>query len=592
MKKVLLLSLAVTTAISTFASAPSFLWGKLIDSPQTQDLSSKVVFTTDGNVVSLSQFGSRAATDTIGYDGVKIGTGAATTSNSDNLNLLVIKHNIADGSRMWSVSSSDGDFYVASYSNMIATADGGALVLVKGRSSDQATLSTPVIVDNSGAKIDFPDWNTSVRIYNQILIKINSDGNVVWARNIVMDQLPVPNATATGATESTTDGVSPYALAEDSEGNIYIGGNYRAPMFLTGDKNATYILTPRNISNYTGDVQSAAGGLYVIRLDKDGNYLNHLRASGDEITRDQANLFYIDGKNLYIAGTLKGSTGKEFTIGKQSIKLVNENDGFYVAKVSTDLTTVSYINQVKAYDKSSKQNTKLRDLQIINDKIYVVGGATGGYGAAGSTEAAISTKSTLDEGWFVVLNETDGSWVGGAFDETNIGAYLNVFTDNDKIYFYGYRLNKADGSFIDEYEDGKYTLTDRYTVAKGGGAPTGYSAAFNAKTKAVVTLTRGNAAFTYGNDATSAAPTSWGGLIAAYTFADTSAAPTIAQDDNTLSVKGANGQIVITTTEDKDVVISNLAGQVVGKLTAKVGESVYPISAGFYLVNNQKVIVR
>jgi hypothetical protein len=592
MKKVLLLSLAVTTAISTFANAPSFLWGKLIDSPQTQDLSSKVVFTTDGNVVSLSQFGSRAATDTIGYDGVKIGTGAATTSNSDNLNLLVIKHNIADGSRMWSVSSSDGDFYVASYSNVIATADGGALVLVKGRSSDQATLSTPVIVDNSGAKIDFPDWNTSVRIYNQILIKINSDGNVVWARNIVMDQLPVPNATATGATESTTDGVSPYALAEDSEGNIYIGGNYRAPMFLTGDKNAAYILTPRNISNYTGDVQSAAGGLYVIRLDKDGNYLNHLRASGDEITRDQANLFYIDGKNLYIAGTLKGSTGKEFTIGKQSIKLVNENDGFYVAKVSTDLTTVSYINQVKAYDKSNKQNTKLRDLQIINDKIYVVGGATGGYGAAGSTAAAISTTSTLDEGWFVVLNETDGSWVGGAFDATNIGAYLNVFTDNGKIYFYGYRLNKADGTFIDEYEDGKYTRTDRYTVAKGGGAPTGYSAAFNAKTKAVVTLTRGNAAFTYGNDATSAAPTNWGGLIAAYTFADTSAAPTIAQDDNTLSVKGANGQIVITTTEDKDVVIANLAGQVVGKLTAKAGESVYPISAGFYLVNNQKVIVR
>jgi hypothetical protein len=592
MKQFLLLAIAATTAISTYASAPNFLWGKLIDSEKTQDLSAKVVFTEDGNAVSLSQFGSRESTDSISYNGEEIATGAATTSNSDNLNLLVIKHKISDGSRVWSVSSKNGDFYVSSYADMTATPDGGVVVLVSGRSSDVAEYTSPVLVDNSGAEVEFADWNTSIRIYNQVLIKINKEGNIVWARNIVMDQLPVPNATATGATDATTNGVTPNAVTVDADGNIYIGGNYRAPMIVTGEKNSTYVLTARNIESYTGDVQSAAGGTYVIRLDSEGNYINHLRVSG-ELTRDQANLFYVDGSSLYIAGSIKGTSGDKLTIAGKSVSVENEYDGIYVAKLATDLKSVDYVQYIKAFAVSNKQSTKLRDLKVINDNLYIVGGGAGGYAQAGASEAVVKSTGTTEEGWLIALSAENGSWVGAANNATNIGAYLNIFSYDNKLYVYGYRLNKETGTFLDEYSEGEFTYTNRYTIAKAGGVPTGYAAKFNESSKNFVALARGNAAFTFGDDTSSDAPTNWGGLITAYTFAETgSAASASIEAAKAIKVNGAQGQIEISAEEDTDVVISNAAGQVLSSMTVKPGATTFACTSGLYFVNNIKVVVK
>ncbi len=592
MKQFLLLAIAATTAISTYASAPNFLWGKLIDSDKTQDLSAKVVFTEDGNAVSLSQFGSRESTDNISYDGVKIATGGATTSNSDNLNLLVIKHNISDGSRVWSVSSKNGDFAVSSSSDMVATPDGGVVVLVNGRSSNLTEYTSPVLVDNSGAEVDFADWNTSVWIYNQVLVKINKEGNIEWARNIVMDQLPVPNASSGTSVNATTNGVTPNAVTVDADGNIYIGGNYRAPMIVTGEKNSTYVLTARNIESYTGDVQTAAGGTYVIRLDNEGNYVNHLRVSG-ELTRDQAGLFYVDGSSLYIAGTISGAQGNELTIAGKSVSVENTYDGIYVAKVATDLKTVDYVQYIKAFDVSSKQNTKLRDLKVINNNLYIVGGGTGGYAKAGASEAVVKSTAAKDEGWFIALNAEDGSWVGAANNATNIGAYLNIFSYDNKLYVYGYKLNKDTGTFLDEYNEGEFTYTNRYTIAKEGGTPTGYAAKFDASSKTLVALARGNAAFKFGNDTSSDAPTNWGGLITAYTFAETgSTASATIEAAKAIKVNGAQGQIEISAEEDTDVVISNAAGQVLSSMTVKPGATTFACTSGLYFVNNIKVVVK
>ena len=591
MRKSTFLAAALLVAAGAYAGTPQFKWGKLIDSPQTQDLSSKVVLSSDGNYVSLSNFGSRTAADVITFDGVEIATGAATISNSDNLNLLVIKHNAADGSLRWRVSSKFGDFLVSSYSDMTATADGGVLVLVNGRSSSQSVYSAPILVDNSGNEVTFDNWNTSVWMQNQVLIKIDADGNIEWARNIVMDQLPVPAASSGTSVQATTQGVMVAAVNVDAEGNIYIGGNYRAPMILTGEKNATYIPTARNIASYNGDVQNAAGGLYVIRLDKDGNYVNHLRASG-ELTRDQANLFCIDGSTLYLAGSVKGASGDKLTIVDKSITLKNTYEGFFVASIPTTLKTINYLVPVTAYgNKSSKNSTKLRDLKLIDGKLYIAGGGTGGYGDASSTAAQVASTGTTEEGWLIALNSADGSWAGAANNATNIGAYLSVFPYGGNIYVYGYRLNSADGSFLDEYPAGSFTRANRYTIAKGGGAPTGYSAAFDPTTTMVVTLSRGNAAFTYGDGTTSAAPTSWGGLIAAYQFESTATSATAATATS-FTARGAEGSVVLTASAPTAVTIVNAAGQTVASLEAPEGTTSVALPAGLYLVNGQKLTVR
>ena len=297
MKKFLLSLVALALSCGAFASAPVYQWSKLIDSHLQQDLVSKVVVTTDGNIVSLAHFGSSSDTDGIEFDGVQIATGSATTSSSDNRNLLIIKHNAATGERMWNIYSKAGYIDVSSEGSIIATRDGGLLLLLNARSARVSPFTSPMIVDATGAEIEFPEWNTSVAIYNQILLKVAFDGRVEWAKSIAMDQLPVPNASSGNSVNATTNGVSPYALAEDEEGNIYIGGNYRASMILTAHLNATYVFTPRNIDTYNGDSQSAAGGLYIIRLDSEGNYLNHLRASGT-LTRDQINVITVGGDKV------------------------------------------------------------------------------------------------------------------------------------------------------------------------------------------------------------------------------------------------------------------------------------------------------
>jgi hypothetical protein len=312
-----------------------------------------------------------------------------------------------------------------------------------------------------------------------------------------------------------------------------------------------------------------------------------------ELTRDQAGLFYVDGSSLYIAGTISGAQGNELSIAGKSVSVENTYDGIYVAKVATDLKTVDYVQYIKAFDVSSKQNTKLRDLKVINNNLYIVGGGTGGYAKAGASEAVVKSTAAKDEGWFIALNAEDGSWVGAANNATNIGAYLNIFSYDNKLYVYGYRLNKETGTFLDEYNEGEFTYTNRYTIAKAGGVPTGYAAKFNESSKNFVALARGNAAFTFGDDTSSDAPTNWGGLITAYTFAETgSAASASIEAAKAIKVNGAQGQIEISAEEDTDVVISNAAGQVLSSMTVKPGATTFACTSGLYFVNNIKVVVK
>ena len=148
MKKSLLALAALILSPTVMAEAPTQSWAKLIDSPQTQDLTSKVILCNDGNPVTLSQFGSQSATDNISYDGQVIATGSATNSSSNNANLLILKHSAKDGSLLWAVSSKSGDIIVSSDGNIAATADGGVLALLKMRSSNLTPYISPVLVDN------------------------------------------------------------------------------------------------------------------------------------------------------------------------------------------------------------------------------------------------------------------------------------------------------------------------------------------------------------------------------------------------------------------------------------------------------------
>lgn len=597
MKKFLLSLVALALSCGAFASAPVYQWSKLIDSHLQQDMVSKVVVTTDGNIVSLAHFGSSSDTDGIEFDGVQIATGSATTSTSDNRNLLIIKHNAATGERMWNIYSKAGYIDVSSEGSIIATRDGGLLLLLNARSAQVSPFTSPMIVDATGAEIEFPEWNTSVAIYNQILLKVAFDGRVEWAKSIAMDQLPVPNASSGNSVNATTNGVSPYALAEDEEGNIYIGGNYRASMILTAHLNATYVFTPRNIDTYNGDTQSAAGGLYIIRLDSEGNYLNHLRASGT-LTRDQIKVITVGGDKVYFAGNVRGNADDKLTIGGKSIVLENSYDGILLGCASRDLKTVDYLTYIKPHLTGTKtsNSTKIRALDLNGSSLYLIGGGQGGYSPANESAAkVISSSNGLEEGWFIELNASDGSWKNAVNNATNIGAYLGSFVYNGNLYVYGYRLNAATGCFLDEYSLGSTERMARHNLVLAGGAPTGYGMAFDPKSTRVVFCARGNKAFKMGADEVeTAAPTGWGGVVAAFVMDPTLAGieNVAVEAENGLKIAAVDGAIMVYATQSAPLTVTDMNGINVVNTQVQEGETRIALPAGIYIAAGHKLAVR
>ena len=63
-------------------------------------------------------------------------------------------------------------------------------------------------------------------------------------------------------------------------------------------------------------------------------------------------------------------------------------------------------------------------------------------------------------------------------------------------------------------------------------------------------------------------------------------------DSNAIMVEGQEGQVVINTTKNTDITITNVAGQTVYNSTVAAGKTVVELSAGAYLVGNKKVMVK
>ena len=582
MKHILLPALALLASFSAFAATPAYQWHKLIDSKSAQDLSNQLAVSTNGNFYTFSHFGSKAEGDNISYDGNVVATGAVSTSTADNRNLLLIKHD-AEGKSLWAVSSKNG-YFDAGQGAVAPTADGGVVLLLKARANQDAELKAPVLVDAFNAEVDFPSWNTSCWIYNQIVVKVDADGSIKWARSIVLDQSPLPTST-----KDNTEGFSSNAVALDTKGNIYIAGNYISPMILTGANNSTNVLLPRSIAKYT-DSSTTAGGLYLIKLDGEGNYLGHVKSSG-ETTRDQINSLEADGSTLYFAGNVQGTEGQQLTVGDKSISLANDLDGILLGALDTEAMTVSYLKYIKAYGaEDGKHTTQFKRLRLINGSLYLMGSMKGGFGPDGSSEASVASTGKQLEGFAIKCNPATGEWESAVCNQLNIGGYLNGFAHDGKLYLFAYRLNKDTGSVLDVYSEGSWEREDRLSLVKEGGAPTAYDCIFDTDSKAVYSLTRGNKAFQFADGTTSDAPQNWGMALTKYSFAATQSAAAV--EAAKMEIRGEEGRVVVVAAEPTDVQVADAKGSILYSSRVAAGETSIALQSGIYLVNNAKVAVK
>lgn len=589
MKK-LILSLMLAGAVSSaMAWDVYYNWSYLIDTKSAQDMASAVVITKDGKAVTFSHFGSKEAADEIVYGGEPVAAGSATSSTSDNRNLLIMKHD-ADGKATWAVSTREGYCDTAN-GNIAATSDGGVVALLKLRGSQNNDIIAPIFVDADGEKT-LSTFNISDWIYNMVVLKISSTGVIEWIKPFDQSQLAVGLAT-----KDILDGVTPYGLCVDSEDNIYIGGNYRTPIIAKGLKNSCYSLEPRNVATYSGDSQKAAGGMFLIKLDSDGNYVNHLQVKGDA-ERDQICGLDCSDDKIYFFGNAQGAENSVLTIGGKEVTLPGAFDNIVYGQLNNDLTA-NYVDVIKAYGAAADggQTTQLKNIKVIDGSLYMLGSVKGGYGSAASTEPLISIAAANKnlEGFALKCNASDGVLKSGHMYGNFISAYQGVFKHEGVTYLYGYRMNAAEGVVLEAFSnDDAWTATEesgKMSIILGGGAPIAYGCAFDPAAKKVYVMARGNKAFTFhGTEAQSETPQGFGGIFASYGFDKPSEVSSAVA--NNFLVSGRKGEIVISTDHDTQVSVYNAAGIEVLNEEMEAGVKSISLSAGIYMVNGEKVMVK
>jgi hypothetical protein len=581
MKKFLLSILTASSLFCVNAAAPSLNWAYAIDSKYANDQIGAIAKTTDNNIVTYSHFASQNEGDNLTYGDEVIAYGAVTST--EGRNLLVIKHD-NDGKKVWAVYSKNG-YFDAGTGSVIATPDGGVVVLAKPRASQQAATSyaEPQLVDATGAEIDFPEFPTLNWTYNTVLIKISSEGAVQWVREFAMDELPIE-----GTDKATTDAVTPYGLTVDANGNIYIGGNFRAPMVFTGEKNSHYILQPRNVTSST-----TSGGLFLVKLNSEGDFVAQVKASG-KVTREQISGLAYDNGKIYFFGNVQGDADAALTIGDKTITLENDLDGLMYGCVSEDLT-VNYLQYVKpfGFTTDGKHTTQAKAIRVIDNEIYLLGLVKGGFAPAGASEAQIASATTMLDRFLIRCSATDGTWTDAVAQNNSgkISGYFDVFKYNNNLYAFGYVMDATVGVFVDQYSGNELKLTEQQSLINGGGSPTTAAGCVLTDNNLVVSI-RGNKAFTFSGSDTTITPldSKYGCALASFNLnTETTSAEVATSDVATYSADKSS--VIVTTNNDLEVNIYNAAGVQVASQKVAAGTTHIALPKGIYIVNDTKLIV-
>ena len=135
----------------------------------------------------------------------------------------------------------------------------------------------------------------------------------------------------------------------------------------------------------------------------------------------------------------------------------------------------------------------------------------------------------------------------------------------------------------------------RHNLVLAGGAPTGYGMAFDPKSTRVVFCARGNKAFKMGADEVeTAAPTGWGGVVAAFVMDPTLAGieNVAVEAENGLKIAAVDGAIMVYATQSAPLTVTDMNGINVVNTQVQEGETRIALPAGIYIAAGHKLAVR
>ncbi len=371
-----------------------------------------LVSTTDGNVVTLGNVGSKSDTESLLWGDEVIGVGTQYGGNSCNYTLNITKVNADNGQLVWNVYSTAGEM---GESAIAATADGGVVAFVGLRQSEGYLDNGIHILDTKGVDHEVAGA-VEERSYVPVVLKLDADGAVEWLKVIDVNTTADPE-TYPGWTESSRhigQGVYTYAIEVDNAGNIFLGGGMNAAMTID---NVT--ITPHNVSDWTGKTQGASNrkNLFIVKLDSDGNYVKHI-VTGGEAAKEDVRMFKVVGNKLYVLALITGKADSAFSLGDYQATPSVAYESIATACLDTDLN----VDWFRFYESTLSGSTmQMPTIAAISGKLYVMGTAKMGV--------------KVDDKEFKTANARD-PWLMQV-DATN-GDILNVLTYKDTQHgFFG-----------------------------------------------------------------------------------------------------------------------------------------------------------
>jgi len=224
-----------------------------------------------GNIYVTGQFYSSATFDLTNL-----------TSNGDR-DIFIAKLDSSGNNWLWAKNAGGTSF---DYGSGIAV-DASGNSYVTGYFADSATFGSTSLTSNG--------------YYDIFIVKLDSDGNWLWAQNA-----------------GGTDGDWGYGIAVDTSGNSYITGYFA--------DSATFGST--TLTNY-GDED-----IFIAKLDSSGNWLWANKAGGTD--GDWGKDIAVDAnRNSYVTGYFRGTTTVGATFGNITIygSGISSNYNVFVAKV-------------------------------------------------------------------------------------------------------------------------------------------------------------------------------------------------------------------------------------------------------------------
>lgn len=581
----LLLAAFMLLMVSAQAQSPlTFQWAHSVDgNTKGGDMIVGMTMSSDGNYYVATTFGTSNDEDdalNVWFDGEKLYnsknklvTGSSYVGTSQNGNLLLQKVD-KEGNVLWNMYTLKGDVEHAA-TKMVPTSDGGVVMAIKTRAWVEAegltNLSSIYQPGKRGLKYVITDDLTKPSEYRYVILKITSKGVVDWYQ-IIRGEVREDTKYA------TKNNAYVYGLTIDENDNIYVAGNFRTKLWFQDAQNKWNEIDAQNTKDWNGDSQAVTGDLFLVKLNKQGLFLNSFLADGTAKCAFIDNLCFDDGK-LYLNGRVQGD-GTEMKLGGFKVDASSDRQTEILASINASDLSVNYVKSLESVANTDNRFViQNKSVQLLNGKLYYTGLLNGSWKQDGQT-LLDNPSSKMLKGYVLQVDPATGHVDNAAIRlDGGIGGFFGVYEGEKNLYAFGFDFTS--GAILAPISKDKFTLGTATKICSYGTVgicttPIVDGENFVLAHRGGVARNFSNKASFYGTDFKFDNLKCWGTVYYSYKMGD---------------VMTGVDKVTVDTNDDALVDVYTLNGMKV-KSGVSAAEATQGLAKGIYIINHKKVVVK